>query len=151
MALGQITEILAQVGLAWLLTNWRLKWIFLCGLGFALLRYFCFMIGTPGWIMAGITLHGMAFTLFFVTAPIYLNERIDVAWRARAQALMSLMTSGLGNLVGYLTAGWWFLACQTPEGLRGPLFWGGLAAGVALVLAYFVSTYRGQERESVSQ
>ncbi len=144
MALGQVTEILAQFGLAWLLTNWRLKWIFLCGLGFALLRYLCFMAGTSGWLFAGISLHGLAFTLFFVTAPIYLNERVDAAWRARAQALMSVMTTGLGNLAGYLLAGWWFVTCERPDGVRWVWFWGGLAGVVALVLAYFVSTYRGQ-------
>jgi MFS family permease len=144
MSLGQVTEIVAQFGLAWLLTNWRLKWIFICGLVFALLRYLCFIMGTPGWLIAGISLHGLAFTLFFVTAPIYLNERVDSAWRARAQALMSLMTTGVGNLIGYLTAGWWFLACETPTGIRWPLFWGGLAAGVGVVLVYFVATYRGR-------
>jgi len=146
MALGQITEIAAQFGLAWLLTHWRLKWIFLCGLAFALLRYLCFMAGTPGWLFAGISMHGLAFTLFFVTAPIYLNERIDPAWRARAQALMSLMTTGVGNFLGYLAAGGWFLACEGPEGVRWTLFWGGLAGLVGLILVYFLSTYRGREK-----
>ena len=128
----------------------RHRWIVLAaGLGFALLRYLCFVMGTPGWLMAGITLHGVAFTLFFVTAPIYLNERVDAAWRARSQALMSLMTAGIGNLVGYLAAGWWFTACETPDGVRWPVFWGGLAAVVALVLVYFVSTYRGQQGKAV--
>ncbi len=145
MSLGQITEVLAQYALAWLLSNWRLKWIFFGGLSFALLRYACFMVGTSGWTIAGISMHGLAFTLFFVTAPIYLNERVDGAWRARAQALMYLMTSGLGNLAGYLLAGWWYLLWEGPGGVRWTWFWAGLATIVALVMIYFVSTYHGQK------
>ena len=144
MSLGQVTEIFAQFGLAWLLTNLRLKWIFFFGLLFALLRYLCFVVGTPGWLLAGISLHGLAFTLFYVTAPVYLNERVDHAWRARAQALMTLMTTGLGNLIGYLASGAWFDACRTADAVQWRRFWGGLAAVVALVTMYFVCTYRGQ-------
>jgi nucleoside transporter len=144
MSLGQVTEILAQFGLAWLLTNFRLKWMFFFGLLFAFFRYLCFAVGTPVWLLAGISLHGLAFTLFYVTAPVYLNERVDHSWRARAQALMTLMTTGLGNLVGYLASGAWFNACRTSNGVQWRQFWGGLTAIVALVTIYFVTTYRGQ-------
>ena len=147
MSLGQITEIIAMFSLAALLTHWRLKWIFAAGLGCGLLRYIlCAMDGKP-WVLAGVTLHGFAFTLFFVTAPIYLDGRVDSAWRARAQALMSLMTTGVGNLIGYLGSGWWFQACERPSGVQWPLFWGGLAAAVALVLIYFLAAYHGRATE----
>ncbi len=145
MSLGQITEVIAMFSLGSLLATWRLKWIFAAGLGAALLRYvFCAVGGMP-WVLAGVTLHGFAFTLFFVTAPIYLDGRVEPEWRARAQALMSLMTSGVGNLFGYLGAGWWFTVCDRPEGMRWSMFWGGLAATVAVVLVYFLATYRGQQ------
>ena len=144
MSLGQITEIVAMFSLGQLLANWRLKWIFAAGLGAALLRYiFCAVGGIP-WVLAGVTLHGFAFTLFFVTAPIYLDGRVEPEWRARAQALMFLMNSGVGNLLGYLGSGWWFKACDRPEGMRWPMFWGGLAGAVTIVLIYFLATYRGQ-------
>jgi MFS family permease len=144
MSLGQVTEIVAMFSLGALLANWRLKWIFAAGLGAALLRYvFCAAGGIP-WVLAGVTLHGFAFTLFFVTAPVYLDGRVEPEWRARAQALMFLMTSGCGNLLGYLGSGWWFKACQRPDGMRWSLFWGGLAVAVAVVLIYFLATYRGQ-------
>jgi len=144
MSLGQITEIVAMFSLGSLLANWRLKWIFAAGLGAALLRYvFCAVGGIP-WVLAGVTLHGFAFTLFFVTAPVYLDGRVAPAWRARAQALMFLMNSGVGNLLGYLGAGWWFERCQQPEGTQWQMFWGGLAGAVAIVLIYFLATYRGQ-------
>lgn len=150
MSLAQGTEVVAMYGLATLLGRWRLKWVLAAGLGFAVLRYLLLATNGHGWVLAGISLHGFAFTLFYVTAPIYLNERIDPAWRARGQALLSLMTQGLGNLVGYLGSGWWLAACQGPEGTRWTLFWGGLAGCVILVLAYFLTRYRGREAHTLS-
>jgi nucleoside transporter len=144
MTLGQVTEIIAMFGLAWLLSRWRLKWIFTVGLACGLLRYVLCALNGKVWVLAGVTLHGFAFTLFFITAPIYLDGRVDSSWRARAQALMTLMTGGVGNLIGYLGSGWWFAACERPTGIQWPLFWGGLAAAVALVMIYFLIMYRGQ-------
>jgi hypothetical protein len=81
--------------------------------------------------------------LVLITAQIYLEQRIDTAWRARAQALFTLMTSGVGNLLGYLGTGWWFSACTGLSGTQWSLFWGGLAAAVGVVMAYFLTAYRG--------
>ena len=150
MTLGQITEIIAMFSLGALLTHWRLKWIFAAGLACGLLRYIlCALNSTPA-VLAGVTLHGFAFTFFFVTAPVYLDGRVDSAWRARAQALMTLMTTGAGNLFGYLGSGWWFKACERASGMNWQLFWGGLAAAVALVLIYFLTAYHGRRDKSNS-
>jgi MFS family permease len=144
MTLGQVTEILAMLFLARLLTSWRLKWIIAAGLGCGFLRYALCALDGKAWILLGVTLHGCCFTLVFITAQIYLDERIDPAWRARAQALMSLLTGGIGNLVGYLGTGWWFAANARACGEIWPVFWGGLAVAVAAVLAYFLAAYRGR-------
>jgi MFS family permease len=143
MSLGQITEIIAMVSLGALLLRWRLKWIFTCGLGFGVLRFALCALAGKAWLLAGITLHGCSFTLVFITAQIYLEERVDPAWRARGQALMSLMGSGVGQLIGYLGAGWWFYACGSPAGMRWPLFWAGVSAGCGVVLLYFLIAYHG--------
>jgi hypothetical protein len=144
MTLGQVTEILAMLFLARLLTSWRLKWIIAAGLGCGFLRYALCALDGKAWILLGVTLHGCCFALVFITAQIYLDERIDPAWRARAQALMSLLTGGIGNLVGYLGTGWWFAANARACGEIWPVFWGGLAVAVAAVLAYFLAAYRGR-------
>jgi MFS family permease len=143
MSLGQVTEIMAMFALAGLFARWRLKWIFALGLGFGLVRYALCALNGRAWLLAGISLHGCSFTLVFITAQIYLDERVDAAWRARAQALMALMTSGVGNLIGYLGTGWWFGACKGSSGQHWSLFWGGLAATVAAVLVYFLTAYHG--------
>ncbi|HEY5912582.1 MAG TPA: MFS transporter [Verrucomicrobiae bacterium] len=144
MSLGQVTEVLAMFALAGLFAQWRLKWIFAGGLAVGGLRYaLCASNGRFG-LLSGVTLHGLSFTLFYITAQIYLNERVDQAWRARAQALMSLMNSGVGNLIGYVGTGLWLGACTGEGNPRWTLFWGGLAVVVAGVFAYFFVAYRGR-------
>ena len=143
MSLGQVTEIIAMFSLGALLVKWRLKWIFVCGLSLGVLRFVFCALNTKAWLLAGVTLHGCSFTLVFITAQIYLDQRVDPAWRARAQALMALMNSGVGNLTGYLGVGWWFTSCAHPTGTHWATFWGGLAAAVGLMLAYFLTAYHG--------
>src|SRR5262249_44320423 len=145
MTLGQVSEIAAMLALPGLLASRRLKWTLLAGLAFGVVRYALCALDGKAWVLAGVSLHGFAFTLSFITAQIYLDQRVDPAWRARAQALFSLMQSGLGNLLGYLGTGRWFQACQTEEGVAWPKFWGGLALVSAVVLIYFVSAYRGRK------
>jgi MFS family permease len=144
MSLGQVTEIIAMFGLGALILRWRLKWIIASGLGFGILRFALSALNGKIAIMAGVMLHGCSYTLVTITTQIYLEKRVDAAWRARAQALMSLMNSGVGNLVGYLGTGWWFSYCTTSQGTRWSLFWGGLAIAVSLVMANFLMSYRGQ-------
>jgi MFS family permease len=143
MSLGQVTEVIAMLCLGKLLLNWRLKWIFACGLALGVLRFVLSSMNDKVWLLMGVSLHGASFTLVFITAQIYLDQRIETAWRARAQALMSLMNGGVGNLIGYLSTAGWFAACARPAGVRWPLFWLGLAAMVIGVLIYFLTSYKG--------
>ncbi len=151
MTLGQVTEIIALFSLGGLLLKWRLKWIFACGLAFGVVRFALSAINGKAWLLAGVVLHGASFTLVFITAQIYLDQRVDITWRARAQALMALMNSGVGNLIGYLGTGGWFAVCARPTGTQWPLFWGGLAAAAAAVLVYFLAAYRGRGLSPRSQ
>lgn len=144
MTLGQVTEVIAMFSLAGLLTRWRLKPIFLFGIGFGVVRYALSALDGKFWLLAGVTLHGCAFALFFITAQIYLEKRIDAAWRARAQALLTFMLSGVGNTLGYLACGWWHAASTAEKVTRWPIFWGGLAASVAVVFVGFAFTYKGR-------
>jgi MFS family permease len=143
LSMGQITEVIAMFMLAGLFARWRVKWIFAIGLGLGVLRYSLCALNSKYWLLAGITLHGCAFTFVMITSQIYLDERIDPAWRARAQSLFTLMTSGGGNLIGYLGTGWWYGVCTTTTGTHWSLFWGGLAGVAALVTTYFLTAYHG--------
>jgi len=142
MSLAQSTELIGMFTLGWLLLKWRLKWIFAAGLSFGVAR-FAFSAGnTDGTLLVGIILHGASYVLVFITAQIFLDQRVDPAWRTRAQALLTLLNGGVGNLIGYLGGGWWFNACKTGGHTDWRWFWGALSASVAAVLVYFLVAYR---------
>jgi len=145
MSLGQITEVLVMLGMAGLIARFRLKWIFLSGIAFGVLRYICFAQDTKAWVIVGIILHGLAYTLYFITTQIYLEDRIDPKWRVRAQALLTLLTAGVGNLSGYLGSGWWFAQAHIGDQADWPLFWWVLAGVTAAVFSLFALTYHGRK------
>lgn len=144
MSLGQVSEIFAMFALAGVLTRWRLKWVFAAGLTFGVLRYALCAFNTKGLLLLGVSLHGLSYTLFYITAQIFLEQRIDPAWRTRAQALFTLMNSGIGNLAGYLGVGVWFKVCTTAGATRWTLFWTGMSLCVAAVMAWFLAAYHGR-------
>ncbi len=144
MSLAQVTEIVAMFSLAWLLANWRLKWIFTCGLGLGVARFALSAMNTPTTLLMGVALHGASFVLVFITAQIYLDQNVEAAWRSRAQALLTLLNGGIGNLIGYLGSGWWFQHCTHVGNTHWPQFWMGLAAIVGGVLVYFLFAYQAQ-------
>jgi MFS family permease len=146
MALGQVMEIVGLVMLAWLLGRFRLKWLFLGGIAFGMLRYLLFSRDTVAFMGLGIFMHGILFTLFYMTAQIYLEHRIPAAMRARAQALLSLMMSGFGNLIGSLGCGWWWHACYDGQRTDWHTYWLGLAGVVGVIFLWFAWSYRGRHR-----
>jgi len=149
MSLAQVTEIITMFSLAWLLLNCPLKWIFVAGLGFGVLRFALSGLNTDASVLLGVTLHGASYVLVFITAQIYLNHHIASAWRTRAQALLTLLNNGVGCIVGYLGSGWWFNACTSGDQTQWPLFWWGLSGTIAMVLVYFLWAFR-ERPETVS-
>jgi Fe-S-cluster containining protein len=144
MSLGQVTEVIAMLALGALMLRFRLKWIIVGGLALGVVRFGLAATDSPWGILAAIVLHGASFTLVSITAQIYIDERVDPAWRARAQALMSLLNGGIGNMIGYLGSGAWFVACSAGGTMRWPMFWSGLSATMAAVLIFFLLMYRGR-------
>ena len=142
MSLAQISEIAAMSALAWLLHNWRLKWIFACGLGLGVVRFALCAVNTDAALLLGIALHGASFVLVFITAQIFLEQNINPGWRVRAQALLTLVNGGIGSLAGYLGSGWWFNGCTHDAVTHWPVFWGGLTVVVGGILVFFLATYR---------
>jgi MFS family permease len=108
----------------------------------ALLRYLLFATDTVWGMCCGVFLHGVCFTLFFIPAQIYIEERIPKDMRFRAQALMTLLISGFGNLLGYLGCGALRGWCEEGGQTRWGLYWGALAVAVAAVGVYFRAAYR---------
>lgn len=146
MSVAQVTEVVSLFLLAWLLARWRLKWTLALGLGFAVVRFGLCAWDRPGPVLLGVALHGVSFACVMITAQVYVAERIGSAWRARAQALLTLMTMGFGSLVGYLGCGVWYAICQVGPSVNWRWFWSGLGVWTAGVLVYFLAAYRGVGR-----
>ncbi|MBX3423150.1 MAG: MFS transporter [Pirellulaceae bacterium] len=145
MSLGQVSEIAAMMFVTGLLSSWRFKWVITAGLACGLLRYVLYACNASVPVLLGIGLHGFAFTFTYISTQIYLAQRIEAAWTTRAQALLSLMIGGVGNLIGYLTTGWWLTMCRDDQHVDWQLYWSGLGGLVLLISLYFMSSYRGQD------
>ena len=119
MALGQVFEAVSMYAMAPLLTRFRLRSLFRFAIAVAVVRYIVFASNHLGGVVFGILLHGVCFTLFFIPVQIYIEQRIARELRFRAQALLTLLISGFGNLLGFLVCG----APQTrnPNKLPKPL------------------------------
>jgi MFS family permease len=144
MSLGQVSEVVAMVGIGGILLRWKLKWLIVAGLLCGLARYGLYSINKPIPMLGGLALHGIAFTFTHVVSQIDLAERIAPELRSRAQALLSLMTGGIGNLAGYLITGAWISFCTENQQVHWTLYWSGLSGIVFAVLAYFSIGYRGK-------
>ncbi len=151
MSLGQVSEVAAMYSLGFLIARFRLKTLFLAGIAFAALRYGLFAVDTRAAVLAGIAAHGLCYTLFFIPAQIYLERRVNPAFRARAQTLLIFMMGGFGNLVGVLSCGLWWEWCRVGgKTTQWTLYWGALCASVIGVFIFFSLTYRGLGRAKVA-
>lgn len=148
MSLAQTTEILVMLLLAGVMARFRLKWIFLSGIAICVVRYSLNAVNTLPWIVTGTVLHGFAFTLYFITTQIYLEERIDPRWRVRAQALLTLLMAGFGNMAGYLGGGWWHATCKVDGHTDWQRFWIGETALTAAVCLFFALAYKGRGKQA---
>jgi nucleoside transporter len=142
MSLGQATEVAAMFCIGSILARWPLRWIIMVGLICALVRYGLYAIDTTTALLMGVGLHGLAYTFTYISTQIYLAKKIDPAWRTRAQALLSMMTGGFGNLAGYLFTGAWLALCETQGDVDWTQYWLVLNGLVLLVLVYFAISYR---------
>jgi len=144
MSLGQVSEVFAMLAIGGLFGHFRLKWIISIGLVFGVFRYGLYATNSAWPVLLGLSFHGFAFTLTHISSQIYLAERVDPEWRTRAQALLSLMTAGIGNLLGYFLTASWLSFCSNGPIVTWFTYWLGLGGMVMTVLCYFLVGYRGK-------
>jgi len=105
MHLGQFVEIFVM----WLLLpvalkKMGIKWTLVVGVVVMALRYVFFMFGNGDTLMflnyLGVFVHGVIFSFFFVTGYIYADKIAPKGMRAQGQALLMVVTMGVGMLVG---------------------------------------------------
>ena len=137
MSLGQTTEIAGMILLAFLLRKFGFRRLFLAGLLLTFTRFALAACDTKASLLLSLICHGASFVLVYIVAQLYMEQHIDGQWRTRAQALLSFLNGGIGNIIGYLGTGWWFFRCTTPQGTNWHLFWGVLAGFMLIVTMHF--------------
>ena len=154
MALGQISEVFAMLVMASLMTRFRVKTLLTLALVFSVVRYGLFawsgVVDTRTGLMIGISLHGMCYTFYFITAQLFLDRRVPVGMRSQAQGLISLFSNGIGTLLGTVLVKNLYDHVVI-EGTGGwAVYWSILAGVIAAITLVFVLSYVGvaQQRKS---
>jgi nucleoside transporter len=149
MTLGQASEIGFMLLLPFFLRRLGTKNILLVGMAAWAARYLLFANGNTGsavWMLyGGILLHGICYDFFFVTGQIYVDQRASGAIRAAAQGFITLVTQGLGYVIGSQVSG----AVVDAHGLgAGGHDWHAIwlrpAVMAAVILIVFAFLFRGE-------
>lgn len=158
MTLGQWSEVAAMMLVGAVMARCRVKTVLVWALGLTLVRFACFTVaggtGIRGWLIAGVSLHGIAYTFYFITAQIFLDRRVPAGLRGQAQGLLTLVSSGIGTLTGTMFVG--YLHRLTVIGGAGgwQAFWAVLTAILLVCLVLFAVLYKGttpSSREKASE
>lgn len=116
-SLSQALELLLFPALAMLLRRFTLRQVLLVGFLAWPLRFLANVIGSPPSMVIGAQLlHGVNVVCGTTTAQIAVDEVAPAGARASSHALMTAMTSGVGNLAGQLLCGVVLAASALPGG-----------------------------------
>lgn len=151
MTIAQVLEVVSMFALGAMMTRMRVKALLMWSLGLSVLRFALSATagwtGMIGWHLGGIALHGMCYTFYFITAQIFLDRRVDPGMKGQAQGLLSMVSSGLGPLMGALICGW-LREHLVADGVHGwDAFWMTLSAMAALCFVVFALFYRGRVKD----
>lgn len=147
--LGQGSEIFFMLALPYLLLRFGSKIILLVGMAAWAARYLMFANGNTGsnsWMLyVGILLHGVCYDFFFVTGQIYVDQRAGQKVRAAAQGFLTLITQGVGYLIGSFVSG---IVVQQHVRAGGGHDWYSIwlwpAVGAGAILVIFALLFRGE-------
>ncbi len=150
MTIAQLSEIAAMMLVGVVMTRFRIKTVLLWALGLSALRYgmsaWAGHTGIEAWHLAGVTLHGVCYTFYFITAQVFLDRRVDVGMRGQAQGLLAFVSGGLGPFIGAWVCGWARRTYVDEQGHGWDEFWGVLSAMIAVCFIIFAFLYKGLGR-----
>jgi nucleoside transporter len=155
MTLGQISELVFMVTIPWFFRRLGVKYMLAAGMLAWVIRYVLFAYGdTTGhmWmIFGGIVLHGICYDFFFVSGQIYVDKSVSHNVRAAAQGFITLVTYGVGMLVGSYLSGYVVDLFRVQRGDLSAHNWRSIwmvpAVGSALVLFFFLLFFRQRSAE----
>jgi nucleoside transporter len=110
MTLGQGSEVFFMLVMPFFFVRLGVKKMLLVGMLAWAARYLFFAYGNGTDLVflfyLGILLHGICYDFFFVTGQIYVDNTAPKSIQASAQGFITLITYGVGMLIGSLIAGW---------------------------------------------
>jgi MFS family permease len=98
-------------------------------------------------LYGGILLHGICYDFFFVTGQIYVDQQAGEKIRAAAQGFITLVTQGLGYLIGSWVSGAVVQAHALPGGHDWRGIWLVPAVGAVVILLVFGLMFRPRQLE----
>ncbi len=104
MTMGQMSEVFFMLVMPFFFRRLGVKWMLVVGMAAWAARYLLFAFGSPGELVfmyyLGIVLHGICYDFFFVTGQIYVDNTAPKTIQASAQGFITLVTYGVGMLIG---------------------------------------------------
>jgi nucleoside transporter len=150
-ALGQVSELGFLLALPFALRLVGIRGVLLLGLSAWILRATCFILvatsqtglSPTALAILGILLHGMCYDFMLIGAALFVDRCVRAELRARSQSFLTLVTMGIGVMVGSLIAN----AVYAGATLGGThhdwrLVWGSVAGFSALALAILLLNFR---------
>lgn len=162
MTLGQMSEVVFMIVMPWFFVRLGIKRMALLGMAAWVVRYLLFSFGNNAELVfffyIGILLHGICFDFFYVTGQIYVDKKAPVNVRAGAQGFYTLITYGVGWLLGTLISGVILEkyqitdASQTVTGHHWPAVMRvpAIIAGVVLVV-FWIFFQEGKEKMKIEK
>ena len=109
--LNQFSEVLFMASLPFFAPRVGLKNVILIGIGAWLARYVCFMEAAFGFALVGLLLHGLCYSFLYAGSYMYGDKIAPEAMKASVQSFIGMILLGVGQIGGYLLAGYlvlWF-------------------------------------------
>jgi nucleoside transporter len=162
MTLGQMSEVVFMIIMPWFFIRLGIKRMALLGMAAWVVRYLLFSFGNNAELVfffyIGILLHGICFDFFYVTGQIYVDKKAPVDVRAGVQGFYTLITYGVGWLLGTLISGVVLEkyqitdASQTVTGHNWPavMLVPAIIAGVVLVV-FWIFFQEGKEKVKIEK
>jgi len=147
MTIGQMSEVAFMLIMPLCFARLGLKWMLMIGMLAWAARYGLFAAGASAHLFSlfyiGIALHGICYDFFFVTGQIYVDQSAPPEIRASAQGFITLVTYGIGMLIGTWLSGMVVDMQSTTAGELVTRDWSaiwlwpaGMAAGIMVIFAF---------------
>jgi nucleoside transporter len=151
--LGQMSEVLFMLVMPFFFRRLGVKWMLVAGMAAWATRYLLFAFGNPAGLVSmyylGIVLHGVCYDFFFVTGQIYVDNTASKTIQASAQGFITLVTYGVGMLIGtgisgVVVKGYQLAADNPAAGHDWTSIWLVPGSMAIVVILLFVALFEGK-------